>query len=166
MVSNDDSEIDAVKKVIRRWARSFSNLDAEGVLSAWDSSYPKIMHQAEEFPDPIRGWDELVHYNRAMMSTASNIRGQSLADLEADVMGDVAWCYLRGGITFDIPGMHESLSGETRQTFILHKVDGAWKLIHYHESRETPELRQYLYNAHPRGEQLRESDEKEKAQNE
>lgn len=164
-VADKEAEINEVERVVRRWARSFSNLNAEGVLGVWDPDYPKILHQAEEFPDPIRGWSELQHYNQSMMRLASNLRNQSLQDMEADVIGDMAWCYLRGTITFDIPGMPESLSGQTRQTFILHKVNGEWKVIHYHESRETPGLRQYLYEAHPRGQELREQDEKEKRGN-
>lgn len=156
------ADIDAVKRVVRRWARSFSNLDADGVLAVWDPSYPKILHQAEEFPDPIRGWDELQHYNRTMMSIASNLRDQSLQDLEADVEGNVGWVYIRGTITFDIPGMPFPIAGQTRQTFILHRVNGDWKVIHYHESRETPELRQYLADAHPRkAELLQQTEENE-----
>lgn len=143
-------ERDAVKKVIRRWARAFSATDADEILGVWDETYPMIRHQAEEFPDPIRGWDELTHYNRAMMTLASDLRGQAVADLDADVLGDVAWCYLRGRITFDVPGMDEPISGEARQTFILRKRDGEWKVIHYHESRETPGLREPLLAAHPR----------------
>lgn len=155
MAAAADVEVEAVKKIVRRWARAFSALDAETILSLWDSSYPKIMHQAEEFPDPIRGFDELSHYNRTMMTLASNLRDQSLIDLEADVIGDMGWCYLRGTITFDIPGMKESLRGQARQTFILRKAADGWKIIHYHESRETPGLREPLLKAHPRPEEAR-----------
>src|SRR6202034_1871339 len=142
MADPSEVEVEAIKKVVRRWARAFSSLDAETILSLWDPTYSKIMHQAEEFPDPIRGFDELSHYNRTMMTLASNLRDQSLIDLDADVIGDLGWCYLRGTITFDIPGMKESLRGQARQTFILRKTPAGWKIIHYHESRETPGLRE------------------------
>jgi ketosteroid isomerase-like protein len=146
----ENPDIEAVKKVVRRWARAFSSLDADTILGLWDSSYPKILHQAEEFPDPIRGWDELSHYNRTMMQLASNLRDQSLQDLEADVIGDMGWCYIRGTITFDIPGMDKPITGQARQTFILRRTADGWKIIHYHESRETPGLREPLLKAHPR----------------
>ena len=154
MADQLEAERDAVKKVVRRWARAFSALDADGVLGVWDKSYPKIMHQAEEFPDPIRGFDELTYYNRAMMRLASNLRDQSLIDMEADVIGDMAWCYIRGTITFDIPKLDKPITGKTRQTFILRKTADGWKVIHYHESRETPGLREPLLEAHPRAKEI------------
>lgn len=155
MSAEANAEIDAVKKVVRRWARAFSALDAETILSLWDSKYPKILHQAEEFPDPVRGWQELTHYNRTMMQIASNLRDQSVLDLEADVIGDMAWVYLRGTITFDVQGMDKPITGQARQTFILRKTSDGWKFIHYHESRETPGLREPLLRAHPRPEEAR-----------
>lgn len=154
MTDDLDADRDAVKRVVRRWARAFSANDAEGVLAVWDSTYPHIIHQAEEFPDPIRGWDELRHYNTTMMKIASNLRDQAVADLEADILGDVGWVYLRGSITFDVAGMDEPICGEARQTFILRKRDNEWRVIHYHESRETPNLREPLRAAHPRAEEL------------
>jgi ketosteroid isomerase-like protein len=149
-----EADVAAVKKAIRRWARSFSSNDADAVLGVWDETYPQILHQAEEFPDPIRGFGELEHYNRAMARLASDMRDQSVLDLEADVIGDAAWCYLRGTITFDIPGLPEPISGVARQTFILRRRDGEWKVIHYHESRETAGLREPLKEAHPRPDEL------------
>lgn len=147
-------DVAAVKKVIRRWARSFSANDADAVLGVWDETYPKILHQAEEFPSPIRGFDELTHYNRVMARLASDMRDQSVLDLEADVIGDAAWCYLRGTITFDVPGLDEPIHGTARQTFILRRRDGEWKVVHYHESRETPGLRAAFAEAHPRRHEL------------
>jgi ketosteroid isomerase-like protein len=155
MTDELESERDAVKKVVRRWARAFSSLDAEGVLGVWDRTYPKILHQAEEFPDPIRGFDELTHYNQTMMRLASNLRDQSVKEFEADVIGDMAWVFLRGTITFNIPGMNEPITGLARQTFILRKTSDGWKVIHYHESRETPGLRTPLLEAHPRRDEIR-----------
>lgn len=156
MSQDVEAEREAVKKVVRRWARAFGSNDADAVLAVWDESYPFILHQAEEFPDPIRGFDELTHYNRTMARLASNMRDHALVDLEADVIGDAAWCYLRGSVTFDIPTMSEPISGEARQTFILRKRDGEWKVIHYHESRETTGLREPLLEAHPRPDEIRE----------
>lgn len=154
MTEDLDAERTAVKRVVRRWARAFSANDLEGILGVWDETYPFILHQAEEFPDPIRGWEELCHYNKTMMQLASNLRDQAVADLDADVLGDVAWVYLRGQITFDVVGMEEPITGEARQTFILRKRGDEWRVIHYHESRETPNLRAPLRSAYPRPAEL------------
>lgn len=149
MGTTTGADVDDVKNVIKRWANAFGRNDAEAILDLWDEGYSPLMYQAEEFPDPLRGYEELKHYMTAMMDTAENIRGQALADLEADVMGDVAWCYIRGSITFDIPGLDQPIDGEARQTFVLRRTDGGWKIVHYHESRETPGLRDPLSSVHP-----------------
>jgi ketosteroid isomerase-like protein len=96
-----------------------------------------------------------VHYNNTMMRLASNLRDQSVLDFDADVIGDVGWVYLRGTITFDIPGLEGPISGQARQTFILRRTEAGWKVIHYHESRETPGLREPLLEAHPRADEIR-----------
>lgn len=150
MAEDLEADREAVKRVVKRWARAFSANDVAGVLAVWDRDYARILHQAEEFPDPLRGWEELVYYNTTMMRLASNLRDQSVLDLESDVIGDVGWVYLRGTITFDIPGLAEPISGQARQTFILRRSEAGWKVIHYHESRETPGLRAPLLEAHPR----------------
>ncbi len=150
-----EEERAAVKKVIRRWARAFSSKDVDLVLQTWDRDYPHIIYQAEEFPDPLRGWAELEHYYREIAKLAQNFRDQSVVDFDVDVIGDVAWCYLRGTITFDILGSDQIVSGPVRQIFLLRKTAGGWKIIQYHDSREVPELRQPLLAAHPRAEAVR-----------
>jgi ketosteroid isomerase-like protein len=151
-----DLEVDreAVKKVVRRWARTFSSKDLEGVLATWDRTYPHIIYQAEEFPDPLRGWSEVEHYYRTFLPLISNLRDQSIIDFEVDVLGDVAWCYMRGTITFDIAGSTTSVSGEVRQLFLFRRTSGGWKIIQYHDSRETPGLRQPFLPSHPRARSL------------
>lgn len=150
-------ERDAVKKVIRRWARSFAGKDVDAVLATWDRDYPHLLYQAEEFPDPLRGWDEIAHYYRAIATLAQNFRDQSVVDFDVDVLGDVAWCYLRGTITFDILGSDQIVTGPVRQIFLLRQTAGAWKIIQYHDSREVPELRRPLLAAHPRADAIRNS---------
>jgi ketosteroid isomerase-like protein len=155
MTTDIEADREAVKKVVRRWARAFSSNNPDAVLAVWDRDYPLIRHQAEEFPDPLRGWDELAHYNRTMAGMASGFRDLSVLDFDADVIGDMAWCYLRGTITFDIPTLPKPITGATRQTFILRRAADGWKVIHYHESRETPGLREPLMAAHPRPDEAR-----------
>jgi hypothetical protein len=41
-----------------------------------------------------------------------------------------------------VHNLPEAYSGNVRQTFVVRRVDGAWKIIHYHESLQsmpTPE---------------------------
>jgi ketosteroid isomerase-like protein len=147
-------EKDAVKKVIRRWARAFSTKDLAAVYETWDQDYPNIIYQAEEFPDPLRGWAEVAHYYREITRLAQNFRDQSVIDFDVDVIGDVAWCYLRGTTTFDILGSDQIVTGMVRQVFLLRKTASGWKIIQYHDSREVPELRHPLLAAHPRADAI------------
>ena len=44
--------------------------------------------------------------------------------------------------TMVVHNLPDAYSGNVRQTFVVRKVDGAWKIIHYHESLQsmpTPE---------------------------
>ena len=70
-----------------------------------------------------------------MTLMCSNMRDAKLLELTADVLGDVAWRYMRGRVTFDHEAMAEPISGETRQTFVLRLVGDDWKVIRHHESR-------------------------------
>lgn len=152
---DQESQRDEVTRVVRRWAKAFASGDADGVLAQFDSEYASLLHQPEEFPGPIRGWDDLTHYYRRMVELSTNMRDHALAEIEADVVGETAWCYLRGSVTFDIAGSDASVSGEARQSFLLRRRGDEWKIIHYHESRETPGLREPLADAHPRPDELR-----------
>lgn len=163
MPTQAEAERAAVVQVIDRWRSAFNALDPDALCALWDQTYPHIVYQPEEFPDALHGWREVESYYRAVVKIAQNLRDQSLTDLEMDLFGELAWVYHRGRVTFDIVGKAESVPGEVRHTFILRKVDGAWKIIHYHESREAPGLRQYVYDAHPRGKELRAQDQKSQA---
>lgn len=156
-MSETDLEVERgeVKRVVRRWARAFAVNDATSVLDQFDRDYPELLYQAEEFPAPLRGWDDLSHYYRRMFELAVDMRDHELDEFEADVLGDIAWCYLRGSVTFDIAGSQTSVSGNARQSFLLRRRNGEWKIIHYHESRETEGLREPLTSAHPRPHELR-----------
>lgn len=149
-----EAEKDQVRKTIKRWAKAFGTKDLAGILAEWDLDYPHIVYQAEEYPDPLRGAKEIEFYYRGITQLAQNLRGQSVIDFDVDVIGEVAWCYLRGTITFDILNSEQKVSGEVRQTFLLRKTERGWKIIQYHDSRETPDLRRPLLSAHPRSETL------------
>jgi len=143
-------ETNEVIKVVKRWARAFSAGDWEAIMELWDSEYEPLLHQAEEYPAPLRGREEIASYNRAMSEKATGHRDHGVADFLADVIGDMAWCYLRGSITFDFEGLDKPIQGQVSQLFILRKnAAGEWKFIQYHEGRETPGLREPFLKAHP-----------------
>jgi uncharacterized protein (TIGR02246 family) len=152
----EKSDVEQVGSLVRRWARAFSSNDAETIMALWDEDYRHSLHQAEEFPDPMRGREEIRAYNENMASQAKNFRDPSVTDFLVDVIGDTAWCYLRGDITFDLPELDKPIKGQARQTFLLRRTPAGWRIIHYHESRETPGLRDPLREIHPAPERMQE----------
>jgi uncharacterized protein (TIGR02246 family) len=150
---SESTDVEEVQRVVRRWARAFSSGDAAGAAAVWDADYGAALYQAEEFEAPFRGVDSVRAYYEAMTNIVSGFRDLDVHDLEADVLGDVAWCFLRGSATFDVAGRDEPLHGQTRQTFLLRRTADGWKVIHYHESRETPAIRGFFAAAWPGSEQ-------------
>lgn len=154
---SDEAKAEVISAV-KRWARAFGKGDADGIMAMWDRDYPELIHQAEEYPDPLRGWDEIEYYNRQFVQNASGHRDPGVADFLADVIGDVAWCYLRGSITFDWASLNKPIQGQVSQLFILRRRDGEWRIIQYHEGRETPGLRDAFRVAHPNPDRMTEAE--------
>ena len=50
------------------------------------------------------------------------------------MLGDAAWAYLTFVVEADIKDFNRTMVFPGRNTFILRKVSGQWKIIHYHES--------------------------------
>ena len=142
-----ETAIDDVMRVVRRWARSFGSGDAAAATAVWDTAYSEVVYQAEEFPEPLRSVGEIAYYNERMAELVQ-VQDPELVEMHADVIGECAWCYMRGRARLTIAGF-PPVSGETRQTFVLRRAEGEWRVIHYHESRETRELREPLASAFP-----------------
>lgn len=73
-------------------------------------------------------------YERVAESLA-RVSAMTVSDLSVDVIGDVACAYCTFHFEGDPKGESHLRVVEGRNTFILHRKSGTWKVIHYHESR-------------------------------
>jgi uncharacterized protein (TIGR02246 family) len=129
----------AVLDVIRRFARAFTDRDTDAFMSLWDAEYgDRIVYQPEELCEAVHGREEVRRYFEHVPSVVVAIRDVKPVDLKIEVLGELAlvhnrfWCRLalhRNPFVYD---------GQVRQTFVLRQRDGAWHLLHYHESRQSP----------------------------
>jgi ketosteroid isomerase-like protein len=60
----------------------------------------------------------------------------TMSDWSAGVIGDVAYAFCTFHFEGEISGNQHTADG--RNTFILRHKNGAWKVIHYHESSPGP----------------------------
>lgn len=140
-----EAELDEVRRIVRKWGRAFTNRDPQLVVDMWDQTYEHLVYQGEDFAGPLLGWDEIHAYLMKMLQVDFEIRDQAMTEMYSDILGETAWVYFRGWSTGSIPGGEIRLTGatasatdirgETRHTFLLRRRGGAWRIIHYHESR-------------------------------
>jgi ketosteroid isomerase-like protein len=131
-----------VKGVMARFGRAFSApaVDVEGLIALWDPEYPDPVYQPEELEAPLRSWPELRAYFEGLPAQITGVSDIRPLDIRVDAAGDLAYAYVRAWGSLGVVRRDEPLEGEVRQTFVMRRRDGAWRLVHYHESRLTPGL--------------------------
>jgi ketosteroid isomerase-like protein len=127
------NEKKAVEAVIKEWLDALNKNDAKRVRATWDSTYPHLIYIAEENNDAIHGWAGVEGYYGGLERDVSRADWK-IDNLKIDVLGDVAWVYLTFVVEAHIIPFNRTMVFPGRNTFILRKVKGQWKFIHYHES--------------------------------
>jgi ketosteroid isomerase-like protein len=121
-----------VAEVIEQYRLGFATLDVATLTAMWDQSYDNIIYIPLEAAHPVRGWAAVEqYYNR--VARLLRARVMTVSDVSVDVIGDVAYAFCTFHFEGEISGNHHTADG--RNTFILRRKNGAWKVIHYHESR-------------------------------
>lgn len=124
-----------VAGVIEQYRRGFATLDVATLTAMWDQSYDNIIYIPLEAAHPVRGWGAVEqYYNR--VARLLRARVMTVSDLSVDVIGDVAYAFCTFHFEGEISGNKHTADG--RNTFILRRKNGAWKVIHYHESGHGP----------------------------
>jgi ketosteroid isomerase-like protein len=124
-----------VAAVIEQYRLGFATLDVETLNDIWDQGYENIIYIPLEAADPVRGWAAVEqYYNR--VASLLRARVMTVSGLSVDVIGDVAYAFCTFHFEGEIKGKNHTADG--RNTFILRRKNGAWKVIHYHESGPGP----------------------------
>ena len=126
----DKSQVEAV---ISEWNAAFIATDVGRLKNLWDKDYPQLLYIAEENNDAVRGNDAIGTYYGAIPEFVESIDFK-LKETTVDAIGDMAYAYVEFLAKATIKGVDHEMTFEGRNTFILRKGGGQWKIIHYHES--------------------------------
>jgi ketosteroid isomerase-like protein len=138
------SDEDEVRQAVAEFSRAFAAADAERLAAMWDEEFPNPVCQPEETLEPFLTHEGVRSYIQHIPEVIKGVTGIRPIDFRVDVLGEVAVAYARAEATLQFARDDHSLEGEVRQSFVLRRRDGAWRLIHYHESRLTPGLEEYV----------------------
>ena len=125
-------DIEAVKAVIEEWKAALSACDVERVKKVWDESYDGLTYIAEENNDALHGWAGVEGYYNGLADVTR--ADWEMDNLKIDVLGDAAWVYITYVVEAHLQNFGRTMVFPGRNTFILRRVGGEWKIIHYHES--------------------------------
>ncbi len=137
-MSSTEKDKTEITALLDRWIAAFRKKDINGVRSAWDDTYEGLVYQAEEFAGPHVTWPHIKHYYREVLTKLiESIDNWERTDLRINTVGDMGFAYMVSRFTMSIKEVAEPYSGTVRQTFVVRRVNGQWKIIHYHESLQT-----------------------------
>ncbi len=121
-----------IAAIIEQYRRGFAAMDV-GVLKAiWDQDYDNLIYIAQEATEPVWGWTGIEQYYEGIAGFLGRVKTMTVSDLSVDVLGDVAYAFCIFHFEGELKGKKHIADG--RDTFVLRRKSGAWKVIHYHES--------------------------------
>ena len=125
----------AVLRVYEDWRKAFANVDGRSMQSLWDHDYDGLVYQAEERADPIYDWPGIAAYWDGVHEVLERVNEWTELSRKIAVAGDAAFVYAKTMTRLKVVGVQNEIAGELRSSLGLHRRDGRWLLIHYHESR-------------------------------
>ncbi|QBI19611.1 DUF4440 domain-containing protein [Egibacter rhizosphaerae] len=125
-----------ITAIIEQYRRGFATMDAETLKSIWDRDYRNLIYIAQEAAGPILGWAVIEQYYENVTGFLGSVSTMTIADVSVDVLGDTAYAFCTFHFEGELEG--ESHIADGRNTFILRRKGGGWKVIHYHESLPGP----------------------------
>ena len=127
-----------IAAVIEQYRRGFAAVDVETLTAIWDQDYDNIIYIAQEAAQPVRGWARVEQYYKSVAESLERVRTMTISDLSVDVFGDVAYAFCTFHFEGEVKGQNQPRIADGRNTFILRRKNGTWKVIHYHESCPGP----------------------------
>jgi ketosteroid isomerase-like protein len=131
----DKKEITALVETYRD---GFATLNAEKLISIWDRDYGEIIYCPIEAVRAVRGWLGIEHYYRDVTKRFRRVHSMEIPELSVHLLGDVAYAFFTFRFEAEVRDRSEPFKVEGRNTLIFRRTKGAWKGIHYHESRTGP----------------------------
>jgi ketosteroid isomerase-like protein len=131
-VEHTDSEAQAIRGIIDKYARSVDGADTALAAEIWSKS-PDV-----SFIHPRgreRGWEGVKRnfYEKLMGETFSQ-RKLTPRDVVVHVYGDVAWAEFSWDFVAKVRNDASTLKTKGRETQIYRRTHGRWTLVHVHYS--------------------------------
>lgn len=124
--------------VVEQYRRGFATLDVETLKAIWDQEYDNIIYVAQEAVQPVRGRARVEQYYKSAFEVLSRVKTMTISDLSLDVFGEIAFAFCTFHFEGELQGESEPRIADGRNTFILRRKNGEWKVIHFHESCPGP----------------------------
>jgi ketosteroid isomerase-like protein len=131
-MTTSDQDRQQIAAIIEQYRRGFATMDVEVLKSIWDQDYDNLIYIAQEAAEPVLGWTRIEQYYESVAEFLGRVRTMTVSDLAVDVLGDVAYAFCTFHFEGELKG--ESHIADGRDTFILRRKSGVWKVLHYHES--------------------------------
>lgn len=129
---NAESEI---RETVQAWLSAVQNLDFQVARRLWDGEFESLLYQPEEFELPMTDWESIERYWDNVPQLVEAVpQWQEIAS-EVAVLGEVAMVFTRLETSIKIRDVDATFDGVVRCSFGLHRRNGSWRLVHYHESR-------------------------------
>lgn len=125
-----------IRSAVTAFAEAMKAMDQVALEALWDREHEHLVYQPEEYERPCRTWEQIVEYWSYIPGAVSEIAEWRGLDLDVAVLGDAALVYAAFRTVFVLRESGESLEGDVRFTFGLHRVGDTWRFIHCHESRQ------------------------------
>jgi ketosteroid isomerase-like protein len=128
----------ALAALVEEYRIGWKTMDVERLKSIWDRDYDNFIYIALELARPVRDWNGIEKYYERVAGLFETVTHMSIDDLSIEVLGDVAFAYCTFHFESKFKGQSEAHTADARITFIFHRRNEVWKVIHYHESRPGP----------------------------
>jgi ketosteroid isomerase-like protein len=129
-----------IAAVIEQYRRGFATVNVEDLKTLWDHDYDNIIYIPLEAAQPLRSWARVEQYYHSVSESLERVRTMVVSDLSVDVFGEIAYAFCLFHFEGEVKGQSQLRLADGRNTFILRRKDGTWKVIHYHESCSGPIL--------------------------
>ena len=136
--------------VLESYFSSYEKLEFDTCRKIWDSTHPKLTWKPTEDEEAMVDFDAISTYLDANHAIDLQVFRPSEVKVIDFVRDDVAFVFAHMICKFDVPDSEQTRSAQEQglmtfapgdkvrwkgtASFVLHKVDGSWKLIHYEDS--------------------------------
>lgn len=133
-----EQDREEIAAIVDQYRHAFASVDMEVFKAAWDKDYENIIYIPQERAQPVRGWADLERYFQSVDGAFERVTVMTINDLSIDVIGAVAYAFFTYHFEAKVAGEDEPFAIDGRDTFIMHRRSGVWKVIHYHGSPPGP----------------------------